>query len=58
MAMVLISSFKIFVAAFNIHGNASTMYIEYDLIIFHNILYTFHLVVCQHVSYWYGYKKL
>ena len=51
MAMVLITSFRIFVAAFNIHGKTSIMYIEYDLIIFHpytDILYIFQIVQCKH----------
>ena len=61
MAMVLISSFSIFVAAFDIHGKASIMHIEYDLVIFHHyidILYTLHMVLCKHFSYRYGYEKL
>ena len=62
MAVALITLFKNFIVAFNIRGNASIMYIEYNIVIFHNyhiyILHTFHIVLCKHFSYWYDYKKL
>ena len=41
-----------------IHEKAFILYIEYDRVMFHHILYTFHMVICNHFLYWYVYKKL
>ena len=60
MVMVLITLFRICVAAFNIHGKTFIMYIEYDLVIFHHyrdILCTLTMILCKYFSYWYGYRK-